>query len=611
VQFGDYVDLKGNELRNARVGTVGSLPTASTNKGVLVLYNDVVYWSDGSTWQAAMSGGGAPSGPAGGGLTGSYPNPTIATDAVGAAQISAGAVGTSELADGSVTGGTAGAGVKIAAATITDANVATANKDGAAGTASLRTLGTGAQQAVSGTDARLSDTRVPTDNSVTNAKMADDSVGSAEIIAGAVGTSELADGSVTGGTAGAGVKIAALTITDANIAAANKDGAAATPSLRTLGTGATQAVSGTDSRLSDQRVPTDNSVNAAKIVDGSVGTAELADGSVTGGTAGAGVKIAALTITNANISATAAIALSKLATDPLARGNHTGTQTASTISDLATVVQGYRLDQFAAPTSAVSFGSQRITSLATPTAASDAATKAYVDGLVSGLDAKASVRVATTANVTLTSQLENGDTIDGVTLATGDRVLVKNQTTPAENGIYTVNATGAPTRATDADSNGEISVGTQVYVETGTSNGGQIWVANATTAATWVPGTSGSTWALYFAVTPTQAGAGLTAAGNVLAVGQGTGITVNADDVAVDTSVVARKFISAALGDGTAVAFTITHSLANQWVAVHVIQTASPNEEIFTTIERTSTTQCIVRFSSAPAAGSFRVLVIG
>jgi hypothetical protein len=517
VQFGDYVDLKGNELRNARVGSVGSLPSAAANKGVLVLYSDVVYWSDGSTWQAAMSGGGAPSGPAGGGLTGSYPNPTIATDAVGAAQISAGAVGTSELADGSVTGGAAGAGVKIAAGTITDANVAAANKDGAAGTASLRTLGTGAQQAVSGTDARLS----------------------------------------------------------------------------------------------DQRVPTDNSVNAAKIVDGSVGTAELADGSVTGGTAGAGVKIAALTITNANISATAAIALSKLATDPLARGNHTGTQTASTISDLATVVQGYRLDQFAAPTSAVSFGSQRITSLATPTAASDAATKAYVDGLVSGLDAKASVRVATTVNSALASTFENGDTVDGVVLATGDRILIKNQTTAAENGIYTVNASGAPTRATDADSNGEISVGTQVYVESGTTNGGQIWVANATSAVTWVPGTSGSTWALYFAVTPTQAGAGLTAAGNVLAVGQGTGITVNADDVAVDTSVVARKFISAALGDGTAVAFTITHSLNNQWVAVHVIQTASPNEEIFTTIERTSTTQCIVRFSSAPAAGSFRVLVIG
>ena len=85
------------------------------------------------------------------------------------------------------------------------------------------------------------------------------------------------------------------------------------------------------------------------------------------------------TIANADVSASAGIVLSKLATDPLARANHTGTQTASTVSDFDTQVRTSRLDQMAAPTGAVSLNSQKITSLATPTVSTDAATKAYVD----------------------------------------------------------------------------------------------------------------------------------------------------------------------------------------------------------------------------------------
>lgn len=90
------------------------------------------------------------------------------------------------------------------------------------------------------------------------------------------------------------------------------------------------------------------------------------------------------TIVNADINASAAIALSKLATDPLARANHTGTQTASTISDFDTQVRTSRLDQIAAPTASVSLNSQKITSLATPTASTDAATKGYVDAAAGG-----------------------------------------------------------------------------------------------------------------------------------------------------------------------------------------------------------------------------------
>lgn len=89
-------------------------------------------------------------------------------------------------------------------------------------------------------------------------------------------------------------------------------------------------------------------------------------------------------IVNADIAGGAAIALSKLATDPLARANHTGTQTASTISDFDTQVRTSRLDQMAAPTTSVSMNSQKITGLATPTTSTDAATKGYVDAIVDG-----------------------------------------------------------------------------------------------------------------------------------------------------------------------------------------------------------------------------------
>jgi hypothetical protein len=125
---------------------------------------------------------------------------------------------------------------------------------------------------------------------------------------------------------------------------------------------------------------------------------------------------------------------------------------------------------------AIAMGTNKITGLGDPTSAQDAATKAYVDTTSQGIDWKASVRAATTANVTLASALENGDTLDGVTLATGDRILVKNQATGSENGIYTVNASGAPTRALDANSSADITAGMFTFVEQGTVNGDTGWV---------------------------------------------------------------------------------------------------------------------------------------
>jgi hypothetical protein len=118
----------------------------------------------------------------------------------------------------------------------------------------------------------------------------------------------------------------------------------------------------------------------------------------------------------------------------------------------------------------------KIVNLGTPTSTADAATKGYVDSVSQGLSIKEAVRVATTATVDLSTNLENGDTLDGVTLATGNRVLVKNQVAGYENGIYTVNETGAPTRATDANVSSEVTAGMFTFVSEGTVNGNTSWV---------------------------------------------------------------------------------------------------------------------------------------
>jgi phage-related tail fiber protein len=202
------------------------------------------------------------------------------------------------------------------------------------------------------------------------------------------------------------------------------------------------------------------------------------------------------------------------------------TLTASKISDFATTAQGYRLDQFAVPTSDVSFNSRKITSLADPTNAQDAATKAYVDAARSGLDVKASVRAATTANITLSGT----QTIDGVALSAGDRVLVKNQSTASQNGIYVV-AAGAWARSTDADSDTEVTPGLFTFVEEGTANSDSGWVL--ATNSTITLGSTSLTFAQFSGAGQITAGDGLTKDGNTLnvATASTSRIVVNADNI--------------------------------------------------------------------------------
>lgn len=205
--------------------------------------------------------------------------------------------------------------------------------------------------------------------------------------------------------------------------------------------------------------------------------------------------------------------------------------TASKISDLATTVQAYRLDQFAAPTSSVSMNSQKITGVAAPTDANDAVNKAYADALRSGLDVKQSVRAATTADITLSGE----QTIDGVAVVAGDRVLVKNQSTAANNGIYVV-AAGSWSRATDADSDAKVTAGLFVFVEEGSSNADAGWVLS-----TNAPITLGSTslaFAQFSGAGQVTAGNGLTKTGSTLDVvtADSGRIVVSADSIDLATT---------------------------------------------------------------------------
>lgn len=266
------------------------------------------------------------------------------------------------------------------------------------------------------------------------------------------------------------------------------------------------------------------------------------------------------------------------------------------------------VSSLSAPTGDLSLATYKITNLGTPTADTDAATKGYVDAARSGLDVKQSVRAATTVAGTLASSFENGDVIDGVTLATGDRILIKNQSSGSENGIYVVAASGAPTRATDFDTSGEVTPGSFTFVEEGTANADSGWVLTTDGAITL--GTTALTFAQFSGAGQITAGDGLTKSANTLNVVAGTGISVAADSVSIDTAVVARKYATD-LGDGSNTSYTVTHSLGTRDVSVQVYAAGSPYAQVECDVEHATTNTVTVKFASAPSSNAYRVIVVG
>lgn len=251
-------------------------------------------------------------------------------------------------------------------------------------------------------------------------------------------------------------------------------------------------------------------------------------------------------ISNADIASGAAIALSKLATDPLARANHTGTQAASTISDLATVVKAYRLDEFAAPTSSVSANSQKITNVATPVSDNDAANKKYVDDAVAGLTWKESVNLLATSNIPLTGNT-GSVTIDGHSALTssnsGYRILLTAQTTTADKGIYDYTDNGTTytlTRSSDSDTYTEL-IGATVFVLEGTTYGKTSWVQSNH----YITSFASQNWVQFNGGETTTAGAGLTKTGTTIdVVGTTNRIQVNADSIDISSSYVGQTSIT-------------------------------------------------------------------
>lgn len=236
-------------------------------------------------------------------------------------------------------------------------------------------------------------------------------------------------------------------------------------------------------------------------------------------------------------------------------------------------VQLGRLDQMTSATAALNMNSQRISSLADGVSSTDAATVGQLTAIKAGMDWKDSVRVATTVNGTLASAFANGQTVDGVTLVTGDRILLKNQTAGAENGIYTVAASGAPTRATDADTSTEVTAGMTVAVEEGTTNTDSVWILTTNN-----PITLGTT-ALVFAKIP---------------VGAGTSLT---------------KFaLTGPASAGTS--WAVTHSLGTS-DAHYVLRDASTNAEVIADAVFTDTNTITFTFGASQAINSLRVVVIG
>ncbi len=256
----------------------------------------------------------------------------------------------------------------------------------------------------------------------------------------------------------------------------------------------------------------------------------------------------------------------------VSRANHTGTQLANTVSDFDTQVRTNRLDQMAAPTAPVGLNSQRLTSVLDPTSAQDGATKAYVDaqlaGVVSGTVTKGSVRVAAAANVNIASP---GTTIDGITMAVNDIVLLTAQTTPSQEGPYTYNGSAtAMTRATNWDTNAEAVLGSQWIVREGTQADKFALMTNDTAI------TLGTTDPAFIFIGIAPAGVAP---------------------------------IEQTMGDGSATSFTITHNFNTRAVLVTVYRTASPFDEVDVYVERATVNTVVVAPDEVWSSAQFTAVV--
>ncbi len=346
-------------------------------------------------------------------------------------------------------------------------------------------------------------------DAVDGTKIADDSINSEHYVDGSIDTAHIADAQIT--TA----KIVDANVTTAKIAADAIDGTKIAD----------------DSINSEHYV--DGSIDTAHIADSQITTAKIADSQITS------AKITDGAIVNADINASAAIDATKIHDGTIsntefghlngvssniqdqidAKGASNANLTA--IGNLATTDSNFivgsgstwvaetgstaraslglgTISTQAANSVSISGGS--ITGLGTPSSNSDAATKVYVDNLVTGLKTRIITRVATTGNINLSNALENGDTLDGITLATGNKILVKDQTDATENGIYDVVASGAASRNTEFNTVAELA-GQMVIVQEGSTNADKFFLCTTDNS-----GSIGSVNITFTVVVPSNVG---------------------------------------------------------------------------------------------------------
>lgn len=247
----------------------------------------------------------------------------------------------------------------------------------------------------------------------------------------------------------------------------------------------------------------------------------------------------------------------------------------------------------------------RLLNVPAPTLDGHAANKAYVDSAVEGLAWKDSARVSTQSNLSIASP---GATIDGITMATNDRVLVRAQTTQSENGIYIWNGAAVPmTRAPDASTFAELEQAV-ITVEEGTSAGATF----RQTAVNGVIGTNNVLWSSFGTAAPsaTETTAGIAELATQAETDTGT------DDLRIVTPLKlanwsgrVRKY-SQLFGDGSATQFTITHNLNTQDAQVVVRRATGAFDEVICDVEFTTVNTVTLRFAAAPASNAFRVFIL-
>jgi hypothetical protein len=349
------------------------------------------------------------------------------------------------------------------------------------------------------------------DSQITVAKMTTNSVDSDQYVDGSIDTAHIASAQVTadkiGTSAVTTAKINADAITSAKIADEQIDS-------EHYVDGSIDTVHIADSQITVAKMAA-NSVDSDQYVDGSIDTAHIADSQITS------AKIVDGTIVNADINASAAIDATKIADGTVTNSEF---QYINTLSSNAQT----QIDAKAATT--------------------------YVDNAVAGLRTRIIAECASTANVVISSALEAGDVIDGVTLVAGDRVLLKDQSTATENGLYIAVSSGAASRDPEHDTIAELSGG-MVVTNQGTANDNKIFLCTTDTDATL-----GSTSITYTTITPQNVG-------TVTSITAGTGLSggaiTSSGTIAIDTATTVDKTTAQTLTNKT-----LTSPKINEDVAV-------------------------------------------